>query len=84
MEANGLIAKGEEVADGKKVTTIYKSPHQKGFNFLPKYLNRMKKDVCGKNKKGDKRIYRQTRTLMLFRLLQWVEITTLYPSFDNP
>lgn len=54
MKANGLIA-GRGEADGKKVTTIYKSP-QKGFNFLPKYLNRMKKDVSEKNKKGDKKI----------------------------
>jgi hypothetical protein len=54
MEANGLIA-GRGEADGKKVTTIYKSP-QKGFNFLPKYLNRMKKDVYEKNKEGDKKI----------------------------
>jgi hypothetical protein len=45
MKANGLIARREEAADGKNVTTIYKNSPQKGFNFLPKYLNRMKKDV---------------------------------------
>lgn len=33
MEANGLIARREEV-DGKKVTTIYKSPRKKDSIFF--------------------------------------------------